>query len=240
MHVLSFTFITFFALLLPSTSQAAHGVSIDGKLKYGADFHHFDYASPQAKQGGQLILHSLGSFDKFNPYTLKGTAPDGMSELVFETLGVASLDEPFARYGLIAKDMKLAEDGLSMLVTLREEARFSDNSPLTAEDVKFSLDTFKGPTAHPFYATYFQDIERAEVLGAHKLRFHFTQANREVHIIACELPIFSLKYCSINPFAEKGLTPSLGSGPYVVDNFKIGKTVTYRKNPDYWGKDLAV
>ena len=233
-------FIFFFSCLLTSPAWAAHGVSIDGKLKYGPDFQRFAYTSPQARKGGHLVLHSLGSFDKFNPYTLKGSAPDGISELVFESLAVASLDEPFARYGLIAQDMVLAEDGLSLTVTLRQEARFSDGSPLTAKDVKFSLDTLKGKNAHPFYATYFGDIERAEILGPHKLRFHFKQANREIHIIACELPVFSEKYCCAHPFSEKGLIPPIGSGPYIVADFKAGKHVTYERNPDYWGKDLPV
>lgn len=226
-------------IIMPTSSQAAHGVSIDGKLKYPADFTGFAYTSAQAKPGGHLILHSLGSFDKFNPYTLKGTAPDGMGELVFETLGVASLDEPFARYGLIAQDMELAPDGLSMLVTLRPEARFSDNSPITSADVKFSLAILKGNKAHPFYSSYFHDISQVEIITPHKFRFHFRQANREIHIIACELPILSQAFFTKHPFSEKGLTVPIGSGPYVVADFKPGKAITYRKNPNYWGRHLA-
>ena len=97
---------------------AAHGISIDGKLKYPPDFKQFDYTSPQAQKGGSLVLHDLGSFDKMNPYTLKGSAPAGLENLVFETLAVASLDEPFASYGLIAKDIELADDRLSVIYTI--------------------------------------------------------------------------------------------------------------------------
>ena len=124
-----------------SVSQAAHGISIDGKLKYPADFKRFDYVSDEARKGGTLVLHDLGSFDKMNPYTLKGSAPAGLDNLVFETLAVSSLDEPFAGYGLIAKDIEVSADRLSVTYTLDPEARFSDGSPITPEDVKFSMDT---------------------------------------------------------------------------------------------------
>jgi len=120
-----------------SESLAAHGISIDGKLKYPADFKRFDYTSEAARKGGELVLHDLGSFDKMNPYTLKGSAPSGLDNLVFETLAVASLDEPFAGYGLIAKDIDLADDRMSVTYTIDENARFSDGMSITPEDVQF-------------------------------------------------------------------------------------------------------
>ena len=136
--------VTAAAFIFPqSVSWAAHGVSIDGTLKYPATFERFDYTSSQAQKGGQLLLHDLGSFDKMNPFTLKGTAPEGLEMLVFETLATPSLDEPFAEYGLLAKDIVVAADGLSVTYTLNEMARFSDGSPVTAADVKFSLETLK-------------------------------------------------------------------------------------------------
>ena len=156
--ILSFCFILLAGLLCQSPAMAAHGISIDGQLKYAADFSHFDYASPRAVKGGDLILHDLGSFDKMNPYTLKGTAAAGLTDFVFETLAVASLDEPFAEYGLIAKNIEVAEDRLSITYTIDERAQFSDGSPITPEDVKFSLETLKSSVAHPFYQTYLQDI----------------------------------------------------------------------------------
>ena len=128
--------IVLFVCCLASPLYATHGISIDGKLKYSSDFQQFDYTSAQAVKGGQLVLHDLGSFDKMNPFTLKGTPPLGLDTFVFETLAVASLDEPFAEYGLIAKDIEVAKDKLSVLFTLNEAARFSDNSPITPEDVK--------------------------------------------------------------------------------------------------------
>ncbi|HSH13216.1 MAG TPA: extracellular solute-binding protein [Desulfurivibrionaceae bacterium] len=224
----------------PSYLLAAHGISIDGKLKYPANFSHFDYTSPQAVKGGQLVLHGLGGFDKMNPFTLKGTAPDDLGDLVFETLAVASLDEPFAEYGLIAKDIELAADKLSVTFTINELARFSDGSPVSPGDVKFSLDTLKSPAAHPFYQSYLQDISAAEVLDSHRVRFKFAKKNRELHMIAAQLPIFSKKFYTAHPFTEQSLTAPVGSGPYVVKDFSPGKTITFKRNPDYWAKDLPV
>lgn len=218
-------------------ARAAHGVSIDGVLKYPADFHHFDYVSPQASKGGHLVLHALGSFDKFNPYTLKGAAPDGMSELVFETLTISSMDETFARYGLLAKDIELAPDKKSILFTLDERARFSDNTPVTAADVKFSLEILKSSEAHPFFASYYQDISHAEIISPRQVRFFFARQSREIHMIACELPVFSQAFYQAQPFNEKGLVPPIASGPYTVERFANGKSITYKRNPAYWAAD---
>jgi len=136
--------------ILPAFALGAQGISIDGKVKYPQGFSRFDYVSDKAQKGGQLVLHDLGSYDKLNPYTLKGTPPAGLDELVFESLAVPSLDEPFASYGLIAKDIALAEDRLSVTFTIHEEARFSDGTPITPEDVKFSLERFSPPRGSAF------------------------------------------------------------------------------------------
>ncbi|MDA8160767.1 MAG: extracellular solute-binding protein [Desulfobacteraceae bacterium] len=228
------------ASLLAQPALAAHGASIDGRLKYPAGFDRFDYTSRQATPGGELILHGLGSFDKTNPFTLKGTAPEGLSSLVFETLAVRSLDEPFAMYGLIAKDIALAPDGLSVTFTLNPQARFSDGKPVTAEDVKFSLDTLKGPAAHPFYQNYFRDIAKAEIIAPDQITFRFARRNRELHLIAGELPVLSKAFYTAHPFSEAGLSLPVGSGPYTVAALSPGKSITYRRNPDYWGWNQPV
>jgi microcin C transport system substrate-binding protein len=213
---------------------AAHGISIDGQLKYPPDFKQFDYTSSQARKGGTLVLHDLGSFDKMNPFTLKGSAPSGLDNLVFETLAVSSLDEPFAGYGLIAKDIELAKDQLSVVYTIDENARFSDGTAVTPEDVRFSLNTLKSDAAHPFYQAYLQDIKDAEILGDNRIRFNFARVNRELHLIASQIPIFSKKFYSENPFDDPSMVPPVGSGPYVVETVKPGKSITYKRNPDYW------
>lgn len=226
--------------VLPFSALGAQGISIDGTVKYGPGFSKFDYVSDKAQKGGQLVLYDLGSYDKLNPYTLKGSPPAGLDELVFETLAVPSLDEPFASYGLIAKDISLAEDRLSVTFTIHEDARFSDGTPITPDDVKFSLETLKSPAASPSYQIYFQDITHAEILDQHRIRFHFSQRNRELHMIAGQLPVFSKKFYSTTPFDTPNMTPPVGSGPYLVKEVVPGKTITYARNPDYWARDLNV
>jgi len=223
-----------------SPCQAAHGISIDGKLKYKPGFKQFEYTSDKARKGGDLILHDLGSFDKMNPYTLKGSAPSGLDNLVFETLAVSSLDEPFASYGLIAKDIELAEDRLSVTYTIDENARFSDGTPITPEDVQFSLNILKSNAAHPFYQAYLHDITGSEILDANRIKFNFARVNRELHMIASQVPIFSKKFYSEHPFDDPSMVPPVGSGPYVAAEINPGKSITYKRNPDYWAKDLPV
>jgi len=238
-------FLAFFFLIYPSSSaQAAHGISIDGKLKYAPDFKQFDYASPQAAKGGSLVLHDLGSYDKMNPFTLKGTPPMGLDTFIFEPLAVASLDEPFAEYGLIAKDIEVAKDRLSMVFTLNESACFSDGSPITSVDVKYSLDILKSDQAHPSYAYYYQDILKAEILDPQRVRFIFTKANRELPMIAAQIPIMSARFYAAQGFVPEdgkpSLTPPIGSGPYIVADVKQGKSITYTRNPKYWAVNHPV
>ena len=217
--------------------SATHGISIDGKLKYKPGFKQFDYTSEQARKGGGLILHDLGSFDKMNPYTLKGSAPSGLNNLVFETLTASSLDEPFAAYGLIAKNIELADDRLSVTYTIDENAKVSDGTAITPEDVEFSLNTLKSNAAHPFYQAYLQDITSSEILGKDRIRFNFARVNRELHMIASQVPVFSKKFYSKHPFDDPSMVPPVGSGPYVVEMVNPGKSITYKRNPDYWAKD---
>jgi microcin C transport system substrate-binding protein len=227
-----------------SASWAAHGISIDGKLKYGPEFKQFDYVSEKAVKGGKLLLHDNGSFDKMNPFTLKGTAPLGLEMFVFEPLAVGSLDEPFAEYGLIARDIQLAEDRLSMIFTIDENARFSDGSPISPEDVKFSLETFKSDKVHPFYPFYYQDIKEAKVLDAHRVQFLFNRANRELHMIAAQIPVLSKAFYTKYSFTGDGkadaMKPPIGSGPYIIKMANQGRSITYTKNPEYWAKNHPV
>ncbi|NOQ46467.1 MAG: ABC transporter substrate-binding protein [Desulfobulbaceae bacterium] len=239
-----FFLLTALLVILPSQLFAAHGISIDGKLKYPPDFKRFEYTSTDAVKGGALVLHDLGSFDKMNPFTLKGSAPFGLDSLIFETLAVGSLDEPFAEYGLIAKDIELAPDKRSVVFTIHEKARFSDNTPITPEDVKYSLETLKSDKAHPFYQIYLQDITAAEILDSRRVKFTFTRPNRELHMIASQLPVLNKKFYEQHGFdpSEKSnsMLPPIGSGPYLITEVNTGKSITFQRNPDYWAKDLPV
>lgn len=232
------------SLLCSSQLFGAHGVSLDGTLKYKEEFVQFDYTSPEAKQGGRLILHDIGSFDKMNPFTLKGTAPYGLEALVYEPLAVASLDEPFSQYGLIAKDIEVAVDKKSVTFTLNASAKFSDGSPINVGDVAYSLEVMKSNQVHPQFNYYYDDIEGVDILGERKIRFNFKRPNRELHMIASQLYILPENYHTLNGFGDKNVQRQLafpvGSGPYVVSDINIGKSITYKKNPDYWAKDHSV
>ncbi len=226
------------AILVAATVEtgfAAHGISIDGRLKYDKDFTHFSYVSENAKKGGQLVLHDLGSFDKLNPFTLKGLAPLGLEMFIFEPLAVGSLDEPFAEYGLLANDIKIASDKMSVTFTLDRQARFSDGSPVTAEDVKYSLEIFKSDKVHPSYPYYYQDIESADILDYNKIRFNFKKPNRELHMICGQLPILSQAFYKKHGFGKEGGSAfPVGSGPYIVDQVDPGKSITYKRDLKYW------
>jgi len=233
-----------FFIVNASNLWASHGISIDGKLKYGSDFKQFDYVSENAKKGGKLQLHDNGSFDKMNPFTLKGTAPFGLEMFVFEPLAMGSLDEPFAEYGLIARDIELAEDRLSITFTIDENAKFSDGSPVTPEDVAFSLETFKSDKVHPFYPFYYQDIKEAKILDAHRVQFLFNRANRELHMIAAQIPVLSKSFFTKHPFnggeSNKVMIPPIGSGPYIVSAINQGRSIIYTRNPEYWAQNHPV
>lgn len=236
-----FLLVFFITLFSSSLTFGSEGVSLDGTLKYKKGFTQFDYTSPDAVKGGKLILHDIGSFDKMNPFTLKGSSAYGLEELVFEPLAIASLDEPFSQYGHIAEDIEVATDKKSVTFTLNASARFSDGSPITVEDVAYSLDIIKSNQVHPQFNYYYEDIAGYELLGDRKIRFNFKRPNRELHMIASQINILPKKYHSQNGFDEQtGLAKlafPVGSGPYVVANINIGKSITYKRNLKYWAKD---
>lgn len=237
----SFFFAVLLVLFTVNQGFGAHGISIDGSLKYPKDFKRFSYTSEKATKGGKLVLHDLGSFDKLNPFTLKGLPPLGVEMFVFETLAVSSLDEPFAAYGLLAKDIELAKNGMSVTFTLDEKAQFSDKTQVTAADVKYSLDIFKSDKVHPSYPYYYQDIEGTEILDKFRIRFKFKRVNRELHLICGQLPILPKEFFEKHGFenSEKDVFP-VGSGPYIIADVDPGKAITYQRNPDYWAIDHSV
>lgn len=234
--------LSFFILILlrMSEAQAVPAMGMGYEPKYPPDFKHFDYVSPDAEKGGEITLYGLGSFDSLNPYLLKGIPASGLGQLVFESLLEKSLDEPFSMYGLIAEDFYLADDGLSVTFHINPAARFSNGKPITAEDVKFSFDTLMSKAAHPQYRVYYGDVESVEVIDKLTVRFHFSSRNRELHMIVGEIPIFSREWLDGKPFDEVDDVPPISSGPYLVDTYERGRFIRYRRNPDYWAKDLPV
>ncbi len=221
-----------------SVALPSAGIALHGTPKYPAGFDHFDYAYPDAPKGGEMRLSALGRFDNLNPFILKGVAASGLDYL-FETLMRASEDEPMSQYPLIAQAVAIGHGEVTF--TLRPQARFHDNSPITAEDVAFSFDTLM-KDGHPFYKSYFRQIEKAEVLGSHRVRFVFRdQDNRELpFILGTGLPILSKKWWSGREFGKTTLTPPMGSGPYRIASVDHPRSITYTRLADYWGRDLPV
>ena len=230
------------AVAAPAVSEPRHGLSVFGELKYPADFTHFDYVNPDAPKGGrasQIGSGGLTTFDSFNAFILKGDAAQGL-DLLFDTLMARAMDEPDAVYGLVAETADLADDGMSVTFKLRPEAKFADASPVTAEDVVFSFDTIKAK-GHPALSSQIRDVEKAEALDAHTVRYTFKGTLvRDLPINVATLPVLSKAYYTENAFDQTTLKPPLGSGPYKIGNFRPGTYVSYERREDYWGKDLPV
>jgi len=220
-------------------SGPVHAIAMHGTPRYGPDFEHFDYANPDAPKGGEVRLATIGTFDSLNPYILKGVAASGLAQ-VFDTLTVSSEDEPFTEYGLLAERIEVAPDRSAVTFYLRPEARFHDGTPVTAEDVVWTFETLKSK-GHPFYQAYYASVSRAEALDARTVRFTFVAGeNRELPLIVGQMPVLPHHAWAGRDFARTTLEPPLGSGPYAVEAVEPGRSITYRRVADYWGRDLAV
>ena len=230
------------ALWLPvaMAGEPQHGLALGTTVKYPAGFAHFDYADPRAVQGGVLTLAGLGGFDKLNPYSLKGRPPLLLDTLLFESLTTASLDEPYAAYGLLAETVQVADDGLAVTYRLNPKARFADAQPVTAEDVVFSYAVLRSEQAIPTFRTYYRDITTVEALDRLTVRLGFARRNQELAIIAGQLPILPKHFYGGKDFDQDFNATALGSGPYIVKNFEFGKAMRYQRNPNYWGRELNV
>ena len=222
---------------LAPPNHREHAIAMHGSPKYPADFKHFDYVNPDAPKGGEIRFAAQGTFDSFNPYIAMGNPGAGFAA---ETLLVASADEPFTKYGLIAETIEWPDDRSWVAFTLRPEARWHDGQPITVEDVIFSLNIIK-EKGHPFFRFYYGSIKDAEKIGPRTVRFNFTEANnRELPLIAGEIPILAEHYWKDRDFGVTTLEPPLTSGPYKVTRFEPGRFVVTERVTDYWGKDLPV
>jgi len=220
-------------------STVSHALSMYGDLKYGPDFTHFDYTNPQAPRGGSVNLSAVGTFDTLNPFILKGVAAAGIAK-VFDTLLDASTDEPFSEYGLVAGSVELPADRAWVMFTLRPAARFHDGTPVTAADVVWTFEALK-TKGHPFYRAYYAKVTAAEAVGERRVKFTFAPGdNRELPLIVGQLPVLSKAYWSARDFTKTTLEAPLGSGPYAVAAVDPGRSITYRRVPDYWGARLPV
>jgi len=227
-----------------SAAEKRHGLSAFGDLNYPADFKQFNYVNPDAPKGGRLSTIGTGAvltFNSFNPFIRKDDPAQGL-EFLFDSLMARAADEPDAVYGLIAHSAELADDRRSVTFYLRPEAKFSDGTPVTAEDVVFSFNTLRDvQRAKPQYALPLQDVMGADAIDPHTVRYEFKGENvRDLPLIVAGLPVLSKAFYDKVSFDRAGLEPPLGSGPYEVAHFKQGTYVSYKRRPDYWGRDLPV
>ena len=221
----------------------SHGISTFGELKYNSDFQHLDYVNPSAPKGGEVSIWAFGSFDSMHPYTTKGRS-GSLSSIFFESLLTGTSDEIGSAYGLVAKSMEYPKDRSWVIFNMRPEAKFSDNTPLTAEDVLFSYKLLQEKGLPSFRAVIEKEIDTVEILGKHKIKFTFKKGipTRDLPASAGSLPIFSKNYYEKSgaDFEASTLTPGIGSGPYILDNLDVGQTINYKRNPEYWGANLPI
>lgn len=224
--------------LLGTSAHAAHGITVFGGLKYPAGFRHFSYVNPNAPKGGTLKLSASATFDSTNPFIIKGLAAPGITQYLFQSLMVPSYDEPQSYYGLIAQSIYLAPDRSYAEFVLNPKARWHDGTPITVEDVIWTLNTLK-EKGHPLYRVTYAPIERAEKIGPRSVRFWFDDVeHRELPLIAASMPILPKHYYEKVPFEKTTLEPPLGSGPYKVSRIDPGRSITFRRVEDYWAKNL--
>lgn len=239
--IIALSFAVVAAFAAPAAAEFRHGLSIFGDLKYGPDFKHFDYVNPDAPKGGRLTTlgNSEASFDSFNQFILKGDAAQGLGQL-YDTLMTGAADEPASAYGLIAQSAEVAPDRMSVTFKLRPEARFSDGSPVTADDVAFTFDILKAK-GHPAYRIGLRDVAKAVIVDPTTVRFEFQgELVRDLPLAVAGLEILPKAYYATQPFEETTLKVPVGSGPYTISDFKQGGHVTYKRRADYWARDLPV
>lgn len=231
----------------------SHGFARFGLPAYPASFGHFDWVNPDAPKGGQLRLMALGTFDSLNPYILKGTSPIATGD--FYQYGISEInaplmvghgsydpsgDEPASAYGLVAESIQYADDLHWVVFNLREAAQFHDGQPITARDVKFSWRTLL-EHGHPQYRTILQDVARVDILTPLRVRFVFKQpATRQQILDLSDLPVLPEHWWQQRDFNQTSFEPPLGSGPYRITEVKPGRSLSYQRVTDWWGKDLPV
>lgn len=251
-HYSSFRLLAFLLVFIyPGFSSqyalAEHGVAQFGELAYPPGFAHFAYVNPDAPKRGTLILAppQRTGFDKFNPFSLKGVPAPGVSQLMFESLLTISADEVASAYGLLAESARVATDRLSVSFRIRPSARFSDGSAVRAADVKHSFEMLTGKFANPAYRAAYADVKRVVALSEREVRFEFLRVNAELPLIVGTMPVFSENWGRKTDgdtlgFDRLAFEPPLASGPYLIEKFDAGRSISYRRNPDWWARDINV
>jgi microcin C transport system substrate-binding protein len=241
------------ALLLsiaaPAFAQTATpqpSISMHGDVKYKAGFTHMDYTNPDAPKGGTLKLGAVGTFDSLNPFIIKGSPASGLLPLgqsfLYDSLMEQATDEPFSMYGLLAESIERPADNSWVAFNLRKEAKWADGKPVTADDVVWTFNALVEKGA-PLYKAYYGDVKTVEVASPTRVVFKFSHNdNAELPLILSQLPVLPKHYWTAEgrDVGNTTLTPPLGNGPYKIGAVTPGRSIEFIRNPDYWGKDLAI
>lgn len=220
-------------------AQKSHGIAMHGDLKYPANFRNFAYVNPAAPKGGEVRLSTTGSYDSFNGFIIKGQPAIALG-LIYDTLMTNSLDEPFSEYCLLCETVEVPADRSWVTFTLRADAKWHDGQPITVEDVIWTFNTLR-EKGEPFYRYYYSSVDNVKKTGDRSVKFSFKRGeNRELPLIIGQLAVLPKHYWENRDFAATTLEPPLGSGPYKIDAFEAGRSITYSRVPDYWGARFAV
>jgi len=232
------TAITVFILLIAQNLLAktniSHAIAMHGEPKYDQNFISVEYVSNNAEKGGSIVRSAIGTYDTFNPFTLKGTSAAGIG-LLYESLTVGSSDEAFTEYGLLAKSIEWPDDRSWVTFTLRDEAKWHDGKKITSDDVVWTFNTLM-EKGHPFYKYYYGDVSEVIKITENKVKFVFaTNTNKELVLIVGQLPVLPKHYWENKNFEETTLDVPIGSGPYKIKSFDAGRSITYELDMNYWG-----
>ncbi len=221
-------------------AEPRHAIAMHGEPAMPEGFTGVRYADPAAPKGGRLVHGVLGTFDSLNPLIVKGIALQSVRGYVVESLMARGYDEPFTLYGLIARSVETDAERSHVTFTLDPAARFSDGKPVTAADVIFSWQLLRDK-GRPNHRTYYTKVAKAEAVGERAVRFDLAGSNdRELPLILGLMPVLAKHAVKPETFEETSFEAPLGSGPYVVGAVDPGKSVTLKRNPAYWGRDLAI
>jgi len=221
-------------------AEARHAIAMHGEPAMAEGFRTLPYANPDAPKGGRLVQGLLGTFDSLNPLIVKGLAPQAIRGYVVESLMARGYDEPFTLYGLLARTVETNDERSYVTFTLDPAARFSDGQPVTPADVLFSWELLRDK-GRPNHRSYYSKVAKAEIIGEHAIRFDLAGSDdRELPLILGLMPVLPKHAIDVRAFEETTFDKPVGSGPYVVADVDPGKHVTLKRDPNYWGRDLAI